>query len=142
MPPPELATVLVSGSLQFRLERRLGNHSLGLALFQAVPTLSLAEKTGQDDAGQPFEQCGKVPEYRFDAVVQGQGNNTDVFIAQALLAVHHFGIKRRVVELRAVAPQCHGMAPALGMTAQGTLEAFHFRRHGWFLRGPSAVPGD
>ncbi|MNF90854.1 hypothetical protein D3C84_734400 [compost metagenome] len=137
---PELGAFLIAGNEQFGFEFRFGNHSFCLALFQAVGTLCRAEEGGQGHASKAFEQRGQVPEYGLDAVVQSQGDDACLFIAQTLLAVFHFSVQRGVVDFQGVAPQGNDVALALGMAAQGLLESLAFRRHGRLRQGTMASP--
>ncbi|MNO73150.1 hypothetical protein D3C76_641090 [compost metagenome] len=138
---PELAVLVITRREQFVVQMRLGNDPFGAALLQAMSTLRRAEKARQGHTGQAGEQCSQIPEHGVNAVVQRQGHDLDLFIAQSLLAVHYFGIQRGVVQFQLIAPQRYGVCPTLGMLAQGLHETFHFRRHRSNPHWTLAIPG-
>ncbi|MNE65408.1 hypothetical protein D3C80_1608840 [compost metagenome] len=128
--------------MQFVVQVRFGDDPFSAALLQAMFALRRAEKARQGDTGQAGEQCSQVPEHGLDTVLQRQGHDLDLLIAQPLLALHHLGIQRGVVQFQLIAPQRRGLCLILGMAAQGLFEQFQLRRHGSKPHWTSANPGD
>ncbi|MNL02409.1 hypothetical protein D3C87_1229170 [compost metagenome] len=87
------------------MQPRLGDYPFSLALFQAMLALRRTEKGRQGQTGQAFEECGQVPEYGFDAIIQRQCDHLHLLLAQALLAIKDLGIQRGVIQFQLIAPQ-------------------------------------
>ena len=121
---------------------RLSNHPLSLALYQTMLTLCRAKEWRQHETGHAFKQSSQVPENEFSAVVQRQCNNLDLFIAQSLLAIHHFCVERGVVQFQLIAPQGDGAGFLFSVAAQHVFETLDFKRHDWTPHRTMSAQGD